>query len=99
AGTRIESVLAVGGGTRSPAWLDMMADTLDVPVRLPAEGEIGAAFGAARLGMIAASGANVGEVCVAPAIRYVHEPKAAPAYAEALARWRKLYPFMKEAET
>ncbi|MEL6336626.1 MAG: xylulokinase [Pseudomonadota bacterium] len=99
AGTRIESVLAVGGGARSPTWLDMMADTLDVPVRLPAEGEIGAAFGAARLGMIAASGATVEEVCVEPAIRRVHAPKAAPAYAEALARWRKLYPFMKEAKT
>ncbi len=53
-GTRIERLLATGGGARSDYWLQAIATALDTPIDLPAAGEFGAALGAARLGMMAA---------------------------------------------
>ncbi len=58
AGTEIKSLIAVGGGSRSAYWLKSIATALNVPVSLPEEGDFGAAFGAARLGLIVASGAD-----------------------------------------
>ncbi len=45
---------AIGGGSRSRYWLKAIATALGIPVDLPADGDFGAAFGAARLGLIAA---------------------------------------------
>ncbi len=55
-GTRIERLTAVGGGSRSDYWLQAIATALGVPVDLPVAGDFGAAFGAARLGQMAATG-------------------------------------------
>mgnify|MGYP001825046828 CR=1 FL=1 len=55
-GTRIDRLTAVGVGSRSEYWLQAIATALDCPVDVPAAGELGAAFGAARLGMMAATG-------------------------------------------
>ena len=66
-GTRIDRLLAVGGGTRSDYWLRAIATALDVPVDLPVAGDFGGAFGAARLAIMAATGAGV-EVASRPAI-------------------------------
>ncbi|MEK1900764.1 MAG: xylulokinase, partial [Rhizobium sp.] len=51
AGTDISRVTAIGGGSRSRYWLASIATALGVPVDLPADGDFGAAFGAARLGL------------------------------------------------
>ena len=74
AGTTLDRVTAVGGGSRSDYWLRLMATVLDVPVELPADGDFGAAFGAARLGLMAADGADPAEVCTPPAVQKTHEP-------------------------
>ena len=50
AGTEVKRVTAVGGGSRSDLWLKIIATVLGVPVDLPAAGDVGGAFGAARLG-------------------------------------------------
>jgi xylulokinase len=55
-GTRIDSLVAVGGGSRSDYWLSVIATALDHPLSIPEAGDFGAAFGAARLGMMAATG-------------------------------------------
>jgi xylulokinase len=55
AGTEIKSLIAVGGGSRSVYWLKSIATALNVPISLPEEGDFGAAFGAARLGLHAAA--------------------------------------------
>jgi xylulokinase len=55
-GTRIDSLVAVGGGSRSDYWLQVIATALDHPLSIPEAGDFGAAFGAARLGMMAATG-------------------------------------------
>ncbi|MGX1308758.1 xylulokinase [Amorphus suaedae] len=94
AGARPERVTAVGGGTRAPAWTNLIATVLGIPVDIPAEGDFGAAFGAARLGLIAATGADPAAVCTPPRIAHTAEPRLplAAAYDEAYARYRALYP-------
>lgn len=75
-GTKLERLIAVGGGTRSDYWLRAIATALNVPVQLPVAGDFGGAFGAARLGLMAATGAGA-EVCTLPPIARVVEPDAA----------------------
>ena len=91
AGTELTSLTAVGGGSRSRYWLEMIATVLDLPVEIPADGDYGAAFGAARLGAMAA-GRSVEEICTRPATAEVIAPVTAlqPAFAEALERFRGL---------
>jgi xylulokinase len=99
AGTSVERATAVGGGSRSRAWLKIMADVLNMPIDIPAEGDFGGAFGAARLGLIAAESDDPLAVCRPPAIRetLVPEPASAEAYRDAFRRYRALYPAIKEA--
>ncbi|MCJ9750137.1 xylulokinase [Neorhizobium sp. BETTINA12A] len=97
AGTSISRVTAIGGGSRSRYWLQSIATSLGVPVDIPADGDFGAAFGAARLGLIAAAGADPLSVCSAPKTDETIEPVAAlsEAYDTAYARYRALYPAIK----
>jgi xylulokinase len=76
AGTELSQIMAVGGGTKSSAWLQILANVLNCPITLPQDGEFGAAFGAARLGLLAATGADVGDVALAPSVARVFEPEA-----------------------
>jgi len=75
-GTRIESLLAVGGGSRSDYWLAAIATALNTPVSVPIAGDFGGAFGAARLALMAATGAGA-EIATPPAISHVIEPVSA----------------------
>jgi xylulokinase len=72
-GTKLENLLAVGGGSRSDYWLRLIATALDCPVQLPVAGDFGGAFGAARLGLMAATGAGA-EIATLPAIARTIEP-------------------------
>ncbi|MCB6177824.1 xylulokinase [Rhodobacter sp. Har01] len=74
-GTTIGSLLAVGGGSRSDYWLKLIATALGVPVSLPVAGDFGGAFGAARLALMAATGAGA-EIATLPKIARVVEPDA-----------------------
>lgn len=97
AGTHISRVTAIGGGSRSRYWLASIATALGLPVDIPADGDFGAAFGAARLGLIAATGADPLSVCTAPKTAETIEPVTAlaGAYEEAYGRYRSLYPAIK----
>ncbi len=99
AGTKVERATAVGGGSRSHAWLKIIANTLNVPIDVPAEGDFGGAFGAARLGLLAAEGGDPLAVCAPPKITETIAPenKAAETYRARFARYRALYPAIKEA--
>lgn len=98
AGTVVKRVTAVGGGSKSELWLKIIATVLGVPVDLPAAGDVGGAFGAARLGLIAATGADYRKVLTAPktARTIKPEPKAREAYEEHYRRYEKIYPAIKE---
>lgn len=88
-GTRLDHLIAVGGGSRSRAWLEIVATALGVPVQVPTGGETGAAFGAARLGMMAATGAGA-EIATPPALSVTVEPDPdlVPAFHEGHDRFR-----------
>lgn len=96
AGAEVSRVTAIGGGSRSSYWLQAIATALDIPVELPARGDFGAAFGAARLGLIAATGADPLTICTAPPVDRVISPDASlrPAFEAAGERYRKLYPLL-----
>ncbi|PTX00231.1 xylulokinase [Pararhodobacter aggregans] len=91
-GTTISRALAIGGGARSGYWLDVLATTLGFPLDVPAQGEFGAAMGAARLGMMAATGAGA-EIATPPPVARSHDPDPhlAPAFAEAHQRYKAAY--------
>lgn len=88
-GTRIENLLAVGGGSRSEYWLSAIATALDCPVSLPVAGDFGGAFGAARLAIMAATGAGA-EIASLPKIarQILPDPHLRDAFDAGFARYR-----------
>jgi xylulokinase len=98
AGTRVDRLLAVGGGSRSRTWLEIIASLLNVPVDVPVDGDFGASLGAARLGQAAAEQTTNG-IFTRPELKMSIDPVPAltERYAEAFGRWRQLYPAFKQA--
>lgn len=70
----IDRLIAIGGGTASRYWLRLIATVLDVPLLLPGHGELGAALGAARLAMCAATGATPESIMLKPEISETIDP-------------------------
>lgn len=97
AGTELTAVTAIGGGSRSRYWLRAIATALGIPVHIPADGDFGAAFGAARLGLVAAEKADPMAIFTPPATSETIEPDAglSAAYGEAYQRYRALYPAIR----
>jgi len=97
AGTELSRVTAVGGGSRSRYWLKTIATVLGIPVDVPADGDFGAAFGAARLGIVAADGGDPLSVFTPPATAATIEPDTAlaGAFQDSYRRFRALYPAIR----
>jgi xylulokinase len=74
AGTKLDSAFAIGGGSHSQHWLQMLANILKLPLDTTVEGDFGAGFGAARLGMIAANSADPLAICQPPDVAHTIEP-------------------------
>lgn len=90
-GTGIQNLTAVGGGSRSDYWLAALATALDQDIALPEAGEAGAAFGAARLGLMAATGAGAEIATAPPFARHIApDPALRAAFADGHARYRAL---------
>lgn len=89
-GTRIDGLIATGGGARSDYWLAAIATALDCPVTLPVAGEFGAAYGAALLGLMAAEDVGA-EIAEPPATARIIAPEASftDAFRAGHARYRK----------
>lgn len=98
AGTTLDRAFAVGGGSRSEAWLTILASVLDRPLDLTREADAGGAFGAARLGRIAATGDDPFETLTPPPVARTVEPDPAlvGAYAETYDRYRRLFPAIRQ---
>ncbi|WP_417268680.1 xylulokinase [Celeribacter baekdonensis] len=88
-GTKIERLLAVGGGSNSPYWVEAIATALNVAVDLPVAGDFGGAYGAARLGQMAATGGGT-ELAATPAIETTIEPNQSlsAAFEDGFARFK-----------
>lgn len=100
AGTNLQRLTAVGGGSKSHYWLRLIATVLNLPVDIPADGDFGGAFGAARLALIAANNADPLAVCTPPLIKQTITPQSAlaAAYEDAYQRYRAVYPLMKQLQ-
>lgn len=99
AGTRIERVSVLGGGARSRFWGRILASALGRAIEYHSGGEVGPAFGAARLARLAVTGEPPAAVCTAPASVSVVEPDPglrAP-YAERFPVFRRLYRDLRES--
>ena len=96
-GTKLTHLLAVGGGSRSDYWLSAIATALNCTVSVPVAGDFGGAFGAARLGMMAATGAGA-EIATLPAIARQIDPNQAllAAYDAGHARFRAAQSAIKD---
>lgn len=90
AGTEIEAAFATGGGARSDGWLRIIAAATGITLLKPQAGDFGAAFGAARLGLCAATGAAPSEVMTTPEVigEVAPDPALASAYADGAARFQ-----------
>ena len=90
---------ASGGGARSRLWLEIVASVLGLPLELTAVDE-GSAYGAALLaGVQSGVFANAGEAiasCVRVRDRVEPDPAWAAVYEEGYARYRALYPALRE---
>ncbi|MDY0873225.1 xylulokinase [Dongia rigui] len=98
AGTHVSSADIIGGGARSPLWRAIIAHVLDLPLAEITGADVSGAFGAARLGRLAATGEAPGDVChKAPRGKTIQpDPILRDAYAANHQRYRQLYPHLKE---
>jgi xylulokinase len=88
-GTKVQRLLAVGGGSRSDYWLAAIATALDCPIQLPVAGDFGGAFGAARLAIMAAAGAGAEIATLPPVARTIDPvPSLAAAFSDGYARYK-----------
>ena len=101
-GVTPEKGRASGGGARSRLWLEIVASALGLPVERT-DVEEGSAYGAALLAGVAGGTFADAREAVAACVRAreVLEPNPAwaPAYEEGYARFRALYPVMKEVSS
>jgi xylulokinase len=99
AGADMQEVSVIGGGARSPLWGRILANVLGQPLIYRGGGEVGPAFGAARLSRLAVTGEDPAIVCVAPPIARVIEPDAdlVAIYTKRLAIYRQLYRALRES--
>ncbi|MCF6444033.1 xylulokinase [Nereida sp. MMG025] len=95
-GTQIDTLVAVGGGANSPYWLEAIATALNLAIDVPQDGDFGGAFGAARLALMAQTGAGV-EVCTPPPISQTIEPNTAllSAFEASYRRYKATYTALK----
>ena len=80
------------------AFLALLAGLPTVGLATVEDSAFGAAFGAARLGLVAAEGSDPALVCSRPPIAEVLEPQPelVENYQDLLIRYRRLYPALQE---
>jgi xylulokinase len=98
AGTKIEQVSVIGGGSRSVLWGRILASVLNKPLTYRKGAEVGPAFGAARLAKIGVTKIAASDVCVASEIDFVIEPEQnlQNYYAIQHKKYQQLYQSLKE---
>lgn len=98
-GTRFDRLLGVGGGSRSDYWLAAIATALDCPVQVPVAGDFGGAFGAARLAIMAATGAGAEIATLPPIARTIDpDPSLRAAFDAGHARYRQAQTLLRSLE-
>jgi xylulokinase len=94
AGSRIDEVQLVGGGSRSTLWAQLLADVLQVRVLIGEASSVGGALGAARLaalGLGEINAARIADICRAPTTLHRLEPRPTATLEHRLATYRSAY--------
>ncbi|MEP1964414.1 xylulokinase [Tateyamaria sp.] len=96
-GATFETALAIGGGSQSDYWTEMLATVLNIPLERPDESAFGAALGAARIAMCGVTRANPTEVMTKPPVANIIHPQTnlVQAYEDAYAGFASAYPTLK----
>jgi xylulokinase len=96
-GTVIERASFVGGGSRSRFWGELIASATGITLLRHKDGDIGGAFGAARLARLAVTGETPESVCTMPAVEeeITPQPMLTALLPSRLERYRSLYRVLK----
>ncbi len=97
AGTQIDTVSVIGGGSVSQLWGKILASVLNRNLVYGHGGEVGPAYGAARLAKIGLNSMPAGQVCVAPKVKYIIKPDAIMSgyYSKQHLKYQQLYQSLK----
>jgi xylulokinase len=96
AGARVAELLAIGGATKSPFWMQIKADVTGVPLSVSAN-ENATPLGAAMLAAIGTGGGAVEDLVdhwVHRGVSYTPDPAATARYDQLFAIYAGLYPAM-----
>ena len=98
-GAHIDTITVIGGGARSAYWGGILSAALNRPLIYRDGGEVGPAYGAARLAQLGVEKGAVEDICTPPPITHVAEPSLA--MVEKLAakqeKFRSLYTLLKSS--
>ena len=95
AGASPDRVLAVGGGTKNPLWLQATSDFGQIPQQV-CEKTIGASYGDAFLAALAIGTAQPPDILTWNPNAHTVTPDAVPAYATQFPLWKRLYAQTKD---
>jgi xylulokinase len=97
---KLNQLIAIGGGSASRYWIELIATALGVPLSSPKSGEFGAALGAARLGMTVATGATPDSIMTTPNAGETIAPNAAlrAAFDDAYLEFKAAYPAIRACQ-
>ena len=100
-GNSLGPVVALGGGAQSHFWLQTIASITGLTLQIPDKGAFGAAFGAARLAIVAAGDSSVTETITPIPIAREIAPQSAEQerLGAAYARYQATYPALTAALT
>ena len=93
AGTSIDRLSVIGGGSRSRWWGKIIASAMDLPLTYREASAVGPAFGAARLARLCLGADRVADLCTPPPVDHIIEPDPTmrALYAERRPVFTKLY--------
>jgi xylulokinase len=90
AGASPEKVLAVGGGTQNPVWMQATSDLCALP-QIVREKTVGASYGDAFLAAVAIGASAPDEISAWNPVARTVRPEPVPAYARQYPLWKALY--------
>lgn len=101
AGTTPDTLLAIGGGTKSDFLMQTIANATSCRLGRSDGADVGPALGAARLACVASGGGRPSEVMTKPVVRHWFEPsgKRTDLLLSRLEGYRALYPALKSVQT
>ena len=98
-GATLDTITVIGGGARSAYWGKILASALGRPLIYRDGGEVGPAYGAARLARLSLGKDAIEDVCTAPPITNVIEPdeRLSDRFTAKRPQFRHLYSALKSS--